>query len=234
MGQQGVKVGGHGPWKNVGDAINNLLEIGTRFDDFCLKQLGNGQTTKFWMENWTESGLSKTSSRELMTWKEILEPRSLTDWGWTGTPGLEKGGERETIRPRWVKVIKAIDSPNGGLDMGQQGVKVGGHGPWKNVGDAINNLLEIGTRFDDFCLKQLGNGQTTKFWMENWTESGLSKTSSRELMTWKEILEPRSLTDWGWTGTPGLEKGGERGRETVEVGPDDGDSRLGRHYRLGR
>ena len=53
----------------------------------------------------------------------------------------------------WVKTIKAIHGSNGGLEIGQNNIKVDGQGPWQNVRAAINVLSNLGFSLDDLCLK---------------------------------------------------------------------------------
>ncbi|GJX62887.1 RNA-directed DNA polymerase, eukaryota, reverse transcriptase zinc-binding domain protein [Tanacetum coccineum] len=66
----------------------------------------------------------------------------------------------------WVNVVKEIHGQEGGLGSGR--VLKYSHSPWSSMINLVAQLKDKGIDLLGFCKRSVGNGNTTKFWIDSW------------------------------------------------------------------
>ncbi|XP_071700150.1 uncharacterized protein [Rutidosis leptorrhynchoides] len=120
----------------------------------------------------------------------------------------------------WVKIIRSIYGPSGGLEIGSDLGHSPSSGAWKNIIIAGNLIEDLNIPFRNTFSKSVGNGSSTSFWNEQWI--GNNKLSERFPRLYRlekspdalirdriDTSEPNSVFAWDWSRVPGGRTAGE-------------------------
>ncbi|GJW13803.1 putative RNA-directed DNA polymerase, eukaryota, reverse transcriptase zinc-binding domain protein [Tanacetum coccineum] len=95
----------------------------------------------------------------------------------------------------WGKVIRSIHGYNGGLgDPSSIKYK---SGPWYRIIKLNDDLLPIGIDLRNIFKRKVGNGESKRFWLDNW--AGAATTGPHTLGSMGPILPPDLHFQWTWS-----------------------------------
>ncbi|XP_071740498.1 uncharacterized protein [Rutidosis leptorrhynchoides] len=113
----------------------------------------------------------------------------------------------------WVKIIKSIYGPGGGLDTNVLCRNISGHTIWKEIIKSGKVADKLGTFFTSSISKCIGNGTSISFWHDIWIGSETLKTtfhrlymleSQKDATVAERIsnVNSNSMGIWDWSRAP--------------------------------
>ncbi|KAJ9562049.1 hypothetical protein OSB04_007209 [Centaurea solstitialis] len=104
----------------------------------------------------------------------------------------------------WVKVIKSIFGEEGGL-RGDGEVRSRGSSVWSSIVKVGREIDNLGIHFSTSIGKEVGNGESTRFWEDNWLVEGSLRNKFSRLYHLEvnklALVEERGVfngDEWSW------------------------------------
>ncbi|GJY21398.1 hypothetical protein Tco_0393964 [Tanacetum coccineum] len=130
-------------------------------------------------ENQTSTKIQKINKSSLGKVNTVLTPKDKGGLGVSSLFALNRGLMLKWVWrfysqkcSLWTKVIKAIYGEDGNLNKDVSG---GVRTCWTSIVHEVRVLQGRGINVADYIRLKLGNGENTRFWVDNWYEGGVIK-----------------------------------------------------------
>ncbi|GJY00473.1 RNA-directed DNA polymerase, eukaryota [Tanacetum coccineum] len=121
----------------------------------------------------------KSNKASWVKWNKVLTPKDKGGLGVSSLFALNRGLMLKWVWrfysqkcSLWTKVIKAIYGEDGNLNKDVSG---GVRTCWTSIVHEVRVLQGRGINVADYIRLKLGNGENTRFWVDNWYEGGVIK-----------------------------------------------------------
>ncbi|GJW86282.1 RNA-directed DNA polymerase, eukaryota [Tanacetum coccineum] len=121
----------------------------------------------------------KSNKASWVKWNKVLTPKDKRGLGVSSLFALNRGLMLKWVWrfysqkcSLWTKVIKAIYGEDGNLNKDVSG---GVRTCWTSIVHEVRVLQGRGINVADYIRLKLGNGENTRFWVDNWYEGGVIK-----------------------------------------------------------
>ncbi|GJY02233.1 hypothetical protein Tco_0360385 [Tanacetum coccineum] len=121
----------------------------------------------------------KSNKASWVKWNKVLTPKDKGGLGVSSLFALNRGLMLKWVWrfysqkcSLWTKVIKAIYGEDGNLNKDVSG---GVQTCWTSIVHEVRVLQGQGINVADYIRLKLGNGENTRFWVDNWYEGGVIK-----------------------------------------------------------
>ncbi|GJZ89679.1 RNA-directed DNA polymerase, eukaryota, reverse transcriptase zinc-binding domain protein, partial [Tanacetum coccineum] len=121
----------------------------------------------------------KSNKASWVKWNKVLTPKDKGGLGVSSLFALNRGLMLKWVWrfyshkcSLWTKVIKAIYGEDGNLNKDVSG---GVRTCWTSIVHEVRVLQGRGINVTDYIRLKLGNGENTRFWVDNWYEGGVIK-----------------------------------------------------------
>ncbi|GJV79418.1 hypothetical protein Tco_1515288 [Tanacetum coccineum] len=135
----------------------------------------------------------KSNKASWVKWNKVLTPKDKGGLGVSSLFALNRGLMLKWVWrfyshkcSLWTKVIKAIYGEDGNLNKDVSG---GVRTCWTSIVHEVRVLQGRGINVADYIRLKLGNGENTRFWLDNWYEGGVIKELFPHSIQTQRVLE---------------------------------------------